>query len=125
MHLPFAWVSGHVTQLAPAMLSGGSVVTMAGQEPALAACAATDTGTACDGPDDATLTAPIGGAGRLSKAGSGTVTLSAGNTYAGGTSLAAGILAVANPGTLGAPDGALHFWQIRTPSAPVISRRRW
>ena len=30
IHLPFAWVSGHVTQLAPAMLSGGSAVTMAG-----------------------------------------------------------------------------------------------
>jgi len=29
VHLPFAWVSGHVTQLAPAMLSGGSAVTMA------------------------------------------------------------------------------------------------
>ena len=29
IHLPFAWVSGHVTQLTPAMLSGGSVVTMA------------------------------------------------------------------------------------------------
>ena len=28
VHLPFAWVSGHVTQLAPAMLSGGSAVTM-------------------------------------------------------------------------------------------------
>lgn len=30
IHLPFAWVSGHITQLAPAMLSGGSAVTMAG-----------------------------------------------------------------------------------------------
>ena len=29
IHLPFAWVSGHVTQLAPAMLTGGSAVTMA------------------------------------------------------------------------------------------------
>lgn len=29
IHLPFAWVSGHVTQLAPAMFSGGSAVTMA------------------------------------------------------------------------------------------------
>ena len=29
VHLPFAWVSGHVTQLTPAMLSGGSAVTMA------------------------------------------------------------------------------------------------
>ena len=28
VHLPFAWVSGHVTQLAPTMLSGGSIVTM-------------------------------------------------------------------------------------------------
>lgn len=29
IHLPFAWVSGHVTQLGPAMASGGSAVTMA------------------------------------------------------------------------------------------------
>ncbi len=29
VHLPFHWVSGHVTQLAPAMRSGGSIVTMA------------------------------------------------------------------------------------------------
>ena len=29
IHLPFSWVSGHVTQLAPAMHSGGSAVTMA------------------------------------------------------------------------------------------------
>jgi acyl-CoA synthetase (AMP-forming)/AMP-acid ligase II len=29
IHLPFAWVSGSITQLAPAMLSGGSAVTMA------------------------------------------------------------------------------------------------
>ena len=29
IHLPFAWVSGHITQLTPAMLSGGSAVTMA------------------------------------------------------------------------------------------------
>ncbi|HWH27482.1 MAG TPA: class I adenylate-forming enzyme family protein [Mycobacteriales bacterium] len=29
IHLSFAWVSGHVTQLAPAMWSGGSAVTMA------------------------------------------------------------------------------------------------
>lgn len=29
IHLPFAWVSGHLTQLAPTMLAGGSAVTMA------------------------------------------------------------------------------------------------
>ena len=34
IHLPFSWVSGHVTQLAPAMHSGGSAVTMAGFSPA-------------------------------------------------------------------------------------------
>ena len=29
IHLSFAWVSGHISQLAPVMLSGGSAVTMA------------------------------------------------------------------------------------------------
>jgi long-chain acyl-CoA synthetase len=29
IHLPFGWVSGHITQLAPAMHSGGSAVTLA------------------------------------------------------------------------------------------------
>ncbi len=29
IHLPFSWVSGHLTQLGPAMHSGGSAVTMA------------------------------------------------------------------------------------------------
>lgn len=29
IHLPFSWVSGHLTQLAPAMHSGGSAVSMA------------------------------------------------------------------------------------------------
>ncbi len=29
IHLPFSWVSGHVTQLGPVMASGGSTVTMA------------------------------------------------------------------------------------------------
>ena len=29
IHLSFAWVSGHISQLAPTMLSGGSAVTMA------------------------------------------------------------------------------------------------
>ena len=94
------------TTLLPFIL-GSLVAIVAGQEPARAACTAIDTGTACDGPDDVALTAPIGGAGRLSKAGSGTVTLSAGNTYAGGTSLGAGTLALADAGTLGASDGAL------------------
>jgi len=41
IHLPFAWVSGHVTQLTPTMLSGGSAVTMAGfSAPQLCAVAA-------------------------------------------------------------------------------------
>jgi len=41
IHLPFAWVSGHVTQLTPAMLTGGSAVTMASfSAPQLVAVAA-------------------------------------------------------------------------------------
>jgi acyl-CoA synthetase (AMP-forming)/AMP-acid ligase II len=39
IHLPFAWVSGHVTQLAPAMASGGSAVTL----PAFSATALLET----------------------------------------------------------------------------------
>lgn len=34
IHLPFGWVSGHITQLTPAMLSGGSAVTLARYSPA-------------------------------------------------------------------------------------------
>ncbi len=74
---------------------------------ARAACTATVTGLACDGADDVTLASPIDGPGGLSKAGTGTVTLAAANTYAGGTSLSAGTLATTASGTLGAPDGAL------------------
>lgn len=89
------------------LIHGGVLATLASPAPARAACAATAGGIGCDGPDDVTLANPIQGAGGLAKAGTGTVTLSAANTYAGGTGLSAGTLATASPGTLGASDGAL------------------
>ncbi|WP_187274709.1 MULTISPECIES: autotransporter domain-containing protein [unclassified Methylobacterium] len=92
------------TAVLPLILGAAS---MAAPDPARAACVATATGLACDGPDDATLASPVVGPGGLSKAGTGRVTLSAANTYAGGTSLSAGTLATSAPGTLGATDGAL------------------
>ncbi|WP_419816090.1 autotransporter-associated beta strand repeat-containing protein [Glacieibacterium sp.] len=51
------------------------------------------------------LTGIIGGSGSMAKIGSGALTLSAANTYTGGTGLAAGTLAVANAAALG--TGAL------------------
>src|SRR5689334_20400453 len=83
------------TAVLPLILGAAS---MAAPDPARAACVATATGLACDGPDDATLASPVVGPGGLSKAGTGRVTLSAANTYAGGTSLSAGTLATSAPG---------------------------
>ncbi|MDH4568073.1 DUF4347 domain-containing protein [Pseudomonas sp. BN414] len=48
------------------------------------------------------LSGAIGGAGALTKTGSGTLTLSGGNNYSGTTTVSAGTLAVAGDGNLGA-----------------------
>ncbi|GJD46728.1 hypothetical protein AFCDBAGC_4612 [Methylobacterium cerastii] len=93
------------TALLPLILGMAAMTVPVG--PAHAACAATTTGLACDGPDDVTLATSVGGSGGLSKAGTGSVTLSAANTYAGGTSLTAGTLTTTGAGTLGVPDAAL------------------
>jgi len=47
--------------------------------------------------------------GTLNKSGSGTVTISTANTYAGGTNISEGTLALAASGTLGATTGALSL----------------
>ncbi|MEJ8852888.1 beta strand repeat-containing protein, partial [Variovorax rhizosphaerae] len=55
------------------------------------------------------LTGPISGAGMLTQGGSGTLVLSGANSYAGGTFLANGVLAVASDANLGASGGPLEF----------------
>jgi autotransporter-associated beta strand protein len=47
------------------------------------------------------LSGAIGGPGSLTKIGTGTLTLTGANTYAGGTSVLGGLVAVAGPGPLG------------------------
>lgn len=54
---------------------------------------------------DLALTGVVGGAGGLLKSGAGTLTLSANNTYAGGTEIAAGTLQLGNGGTSGSIVG--------------------
>lgn len=51
----------------------------------------------------------IGGAGQLTKMGPGTLTLSATNTYAGGTAINGGALKVSSDANLGNAAGALSF----------------
>lgn len=56
-----------------------------------------------------TLTGIVGGAGSLSKAGGGTLTLSGANTYLGGTIVDAGTLLLAGSGTLGGAAGSTRI----------------
>ena len=51
----------------------------------------------------------ISGTGSLTKSGAGTLTLTADNTYAGGTTINAGTLAVSTDAKLGAASGGLSF----------------
>ena len=56
---------------------------------------------------DLTLSGVVGGAGSLTKAGSGKLILAANDSYAGGTSIQAGTLQVGNGGTSGSIMGAV------------------
>ncbi len=58
---------------------------------------------------DATVSGGMAGTGALVNAGSGTLTLTANNSYAGGTTISGGTLAVAADANLGAPGGGLGF----------------
>jgi outer membrane autotransporter protein len=56
---------------------------------------------------DLTLSNVVGGAGGLLKTGSGTLTLTANNTYSGGTQISAGTLQIGNGGTTGSISGPI------------------
>ena len=60
-----------------------------------------------DRSDDVTLTNAVSGAGALHQIGTGVTSINTANTYTGGTTLAAGTLAIGNGGALG--TGALTF----------------
>lgn len=55
------------------------------------------------------LNDPLHGEGSLTKAGEGTLTLSGNNTYAGGTHIEAGTLAVSSDNALGNSNGGISF----------------
>lgn len=57
--------------------------------------------------DNLAFAGVVSGSGALSQAGTGTLTLSATNTYSGGTTLAGGVLSVARDASLG--SGGLNF----------------
>ncbi|WP_348935427.1 autotransporter domain-containing protein [Aquabacter sp. CN5-332] len=57
----------------------------------------------------ATIAASIAGAGGLVKTGAGTIVLSGNNSYAGGTTINAGVLSVSSDANLGAASGGLTF----------------
>ncbi|WP_165912363.1 autotransporter-associated beta strand repeat-containing protein [Novosphingobium sp. PhB165] len=54
-----------------------------------------------------TLTGTIGGSGQLAKLGAGTLVLTGANSYAGGTLVTEGVLAIASDAALGSSDSAL------------------
>ena len=68
----------------------------------------TNNGTlAVDSASNLALTGVIAGSGALTKIGTGTLALGGNNSYAGGTSVSQGTLAISSDGNLGAPSGGL------------------
>ena len=81
------------------------------------------------GSNPLTLTGTISGAGALTKNGASTLILTADNSYAGGTTIAAGTLQVGNGGTTGSvgtgpvlDDSALVFDRSGIVTVPAPSR---
>ncbi|MPZ33582.1 MAG: autotransporter domain-containing protein [Rhodospirillales bacterium] len=85
----------------------------------------TNNGTlAVDSASNLMLAGVIAGSGALTKIGSGTLRLAGNNSYAGGTSVNQGTLAIASDGNLGAPSGglALNGGELR-PTASFATQR--
>lgn len=66
-------------------------------------------GVVFDQATDGSFTNTFSGAGRVTKAGSGALTLTGNNTHTGGTQLDAGVLSITADAQLGAASGALDF----------------
>lgn len=66
----------------------------------------------------------IGGNGPLTKAGAGTLALTAANTYTGGTVVSGGVLQIANNGNLGDASGSVSLQNgtLRTTASTTIAR---
>ncbi|WP_198291200.1 autotransporter-associated beta strand repeat-containing protein [Ancylobacter sp. FA202] len=94
-------------------LDGGTLRATATQADFLSGFAAGDITLATGGGTidsngfDIGVSSALGGAGGLTKAGLGTLTLTADNTYAGGTTVSAGTLEIGNGGATGSVAGAI------------------
>jgi fibronectin-binding autotransporter adhesin len=86
---------------------GGTLRYLADFDSARAVTLDTNGGTVDTNGFDAALPGQISGDGALTKQGDGTLTLSGANTYAGGTQINGGVLAVSADGNLGASTGGL------------------
>lgn len=81
-------------------ITGGTIVGLGG----------TLTGTSYSVLASATpITATLAGVGALTKTGAGAAELAGANSYTGGTTLSAGVLAITNPGNLGGAASGLVF----------------
>jgi fibronectin-binding autotransporter adhesin len=86
--------------------NGGTLLTTAGLTSARTVNLA-GSGTIDNGGNSDTFSSAIGGSGALTSAGSGTLILTADNTYTGGTTISAGTLQLGNGGTSGSVTGAI------------------
>ncbi|CAB3803317.1 hypothetical protein LMG28138_05324 [Pararobbsia alpina] len=109
----------------PLSFNGGTLRTTADMTMSRATTLDTGGGTIDTMPaTQLTQNGTIGGTGALTKAGTGTLVLSAANVYAGGTSLNGGVVQVSSDANLGAATGPLSFngGTLRTTTDITMSR---
>ncbi|WP_175104578.1 autotransporter-associated beta strand repeat-containing protein, partial [Pararobbsia alpina] len=109
----------------PLSFNGGTLRTTADMTMSRATALDTGGGTIDTMPGtQLTQNGTIGGTGVLTKAGTGTLVLSAANVYTGGTSLNGGVVQVSSDANLGAATGPLSFngGTLRTTADMTMSR---